>query len=137
MFLKQAVCITALLTSALAQFVYPYHDTLPENGVLGRGYGLSSPSGAVTFGVTETGDLVLAALGTTIWSYTGIDASFVKLETDGNFIAYNAQLVPVWFTNTAGNLPPYIVSCQNDGNLVVYNGDSIPVWDTNTSGQVP
>ncbi|KIK53156.1 hypothetical protein GYMLUDRAFT_942266 [Collybiopsis luxurians FD-317 M1] len=138
MFLKQLLCVTALLASALSQsFVYPYGDELPENGALERGYGLISPSGAVTFGLTESGDLLLSALGKTLWSVTGTDASFVIMQPDGNLVAYTAQFVPVWFTNTVGNDHPYNLLCQDDGNLVLYEGGNIPVWYTNTAGQVP
>ncbi|KIK53198.1 hypothetical protein GYMLUDRAFT_943117 [Collybiopsis luxurians FD-317 M1] len=117
-------------------YVHPYGSTLPEDGVIGRGYGLISDSKRVTFVVTTSGDLQLIGDGRILWSVNGKNASFVKMQTDGNCCGYTPDGVAMWATQTNGNNHPYNLVCQNDGNLVVYEKGGVPVWASQTGGEI-
>ncbi|KAL0069449.1 hypothetical protein AAF712_003475 [Marasmius tenuissimus] len=118
-------------------YVYTaYFDTLPENGVIGRGYGLQSKSKRVVFNVTNEGNLELIGDGKKLWSFDGKKISFVKMQTDGNCCGYTAEGTPVWATQTNGNNHPYALVCQDDGNLCVYSKGGNPVWASQTGGQI-
>ncbi|KIK53178.1 hypothetical protein GYMLUDRAFT_250600 [Collybiopsis luxurians FD-317 M1] len=117
-------------------YVYPYGSTLPENGVIGRGYGLISDSKRVTFVVTTSGNLQLIGDGRTLWSVDGKNGSFVKMQTDGNCCGYTPDGVAMWATQTNGDNHPYALVCQDDGNLVVYSKGGNPVWASQTGGTI-
>ncbi|KAF5370405.1 hypothetical protein D9757_013131 [Collybiopsis confluens] len=116
-------------------FVHPYGDTLPEGAAVGRGYGLISNNGNVSFNVTQDGNLqLIGSSGQTLWSFDDQDVSFVKMQGDGNCVGYTADGTPVWATESNGTDNPYALVCQNDGNLVVYANGGVPVWATDTGG---
>ncbi|KAL0567850.1 hypothetical protein V5O48_014145 [Marasmius crinis-equi] len=118
-------------------YVYTaYFDTLPENGVIGRGYGLQSKSKRVVFNVTNEGNLELIGDGKKLWSVDGKNASFVKMQTDGNCVGYTADGTAIWHSATNGNKHPYNLVCQDDGNLVVYATGGDPVWASQTGGLI-
>ncbi|KAJ8085139.1 hypothetical protein AAF712_003455 [Marasmius tenuissimus] len=118
-------------------FVYAaYRDKLPENGVIGRGYGLQSPNKRVQLNLTFEGNLELIGDGSKLWSVDGKDISFVKMQGDGNCVGYKIDSTPVWATVTNGPKHPYNLICQDDGNLVLYAKDNNPVWATNTNGKI-
>ena len=52
------------------------------------------------------------------------------LQTDGNFVVYDASGVGRWSSGTAGNPNAYL-AMQDDGNLVIYRSDGQPVWTRN------
>jgi hypothetical protein len=54
------------------------------------------------------------------------------MQSDGNFVVYDASNNPKWASGTWGQ-PGDTLAVQNDGNLVVYQG-STPRWSSNTSG---
>ncbi|KAF9260774.1 mannose recognizing lectin [Marasmius fiardii PR-910] len=115
-------------------YVHPYGSTLPEQGVIGRGYGLISDTGRVEFRVTQSGNLELYLDGSRkLWSFDNKNASFVKMQTDGNCVAYQGDGTAVWHTATNGSDHPYALVCQNDGNLVLYAKGGRAVWHTNTA----
>ncbi|KAK1221444.1 hypothetical protein PQX77_015751 [Marasmius sp. AFHP31] len=121
----------------MTKFVYAaYHDDLPENGVIGRGYGLQSKNQRVQLNLTFEGNLELIGDGRKLWSVDGKDISFVKMQGDGNCVGYKDDATPVWHTATNGSKHPYNLVCQDDGNLVIYEKGGIPVWATNTGGLI-
>jgi len=54
------------------------------------------------------------------------------MQTDGNFVLYDAQNRPLWASGTNGQAGAYL-AIQDDGNLVVYKGTATP-WSSNTYG---
>jgi hypothetical protein len=58
------------------------------------------------------------------------------MQSDGNFVLYGANYVPVYFvTSTQGNPGAWMV-IQDDGNLVIYNQDgAVALWNTRTAGE--
>lgn len=55
------------------------------------------------------------------------------VQSDGNFVLYNAANAPLWHTATNGN-PGARLVMQSDGNLVIYTTVNKPLWSTGTSG---
>ncbi|KAG7100107.1 hypothetical protein E1B28_001887 [Marasmius oreades] len=121
----------------MSGYVAPYGNTLPEHGVIGRGYALISTSGRVEFRVTDEGNLQLIANGKILWCRDGKSASWVTMQSDGNCCGYRSDGTAMWATLTNGCNHPYNLVCQDDGNLVVYAKGNRPVWATDTCGLVP
>ena len=80
-------------------------------------------------------NLVLYENGTALWAtstnYTG--AVTAIMQTDGNFVEYDASNAPQWASNTAGNPGAYL-AVQTDGNVVIYSSSGAALWSTNTGG---
>lgn len=55
------------------------------------------------------------------------------MQSDGNFVEYDASGRALWATGTGGRAGAFI-AMQGDGNLVVYHGGRA-VWASNTAGQ--
>ena len=65
------------------------------------------------------------------------------MQTDGNFVLYDTNNSPYWFTNTyngpnsgQGN-KPYRLTLQDDRNLVIYNKSGIAIWNSGTNTTLP
>src|SRR6266699_2661094 len=54
------------------------------------------------------------------------------VQSDGNFVLYNAANRPLWASNTVGTGAHNWLAVQSDGNLVEYTRANHPVWATNT-----
>jgi hypothetical protein len=67
---------------------------------------------------------VLWASGT-----NGSGAVRATMQTDGNFVLYNAQGQAVWATRTNGNPGAYMIM-QGDGNLVIYAANGTWLWSS-------
>ncbi|MEU9480405.1 hypothetical protein [Streptomyces sp. NPDC048191] len=87
------------------------------------------------------GNLVMYRLrdGAAIWSThtQGHPGATAVMQTDGNFVVYDAAHVALWSTHTQGNSGAYAVM-QNDGNLVGYTSTGGPgkggaLWATGTN----
>lgn len=65
--------------------------------------------------------------------YSGDNAYYVIMQTDGNLVIYRAGGGSTWASNTSGSGATRAVM-QTDGNLVLYNTRNQPVWSSNTSG---
>jgi hypothetical protein len=50
------------------------------------------------------------------------------MQTDGNFVVYDAAGNPLWTTETSGTPDAHLV-LQDDGNVVVYRADGQESWD--------
>lgn len=55
------------------------------------------------------------------------------MQTDGNFVVYDAGQGALWASGTADSGGTRLVM-QDDGNLVVYTAEGRAVWDTGTGG---
>ncbi len=55
------------------------------------------------------------------------------MQSDGNFVVYDALNKPLWSTMTAGNLGAKAVM-QTDGNFVIYNSSNKSLWSSTTNG---
>ena len=64
----------------------------------------------------------------------GIAPQQALMQTDGNFVIYDAAGGADFMTNTGGNAGARLV-LQNDGNLVIFGGDGTPLWDRISSGR--
>lgn len=107
------------------------NDTLQSGGSLLAGRSLTSSNGRYRLTYQTDGNLVLyddvdrVALW---WTGTGGgSARHALLQSDGNFVVYDAQGTGVWSTGTAGN-PNARLAVQNDGNLVLSRADGQPIW---------
>ena len=58
----------------------------------------------------------------------GTRAGQAVMQTDGNFVVYDASGAAQFNTGTAGN-PSARLVVQADGNVVIYRTDGRPVWD--------
>ncbi|KAK1230609.1 hypothetical protein PQX77_006304 [Marasmius sp. AFHP31] len=124
------------ITLRATDITYPFGDSLPENGILGRGCGLKSQDNLVSFSLTWMGNLVLIneVNGELLWSIRNKGIAYVIMQTDGNCIAYTSDRKPVWATASNGGAHPYQLVCQNDGNLIVYG--SQPYWASQTADKL-
>lgn len=69
--------------------------------------------------------------GASEWS---CDGRFeLVMQTDGNFVVYDAWGSPLWNSETAGHDGAWL-AVQDDGNVVVYDAWGAPLWDTGTWG---
>ncbi|MEV7739444.1 hypothetical protein AB0O75_46725 [Streptomyces sp. NPDC088921] len=60
------------------------------------------------------------------------DRITVTMQTDGNFVVYNAAHKGLWSTRTNGY--GYRAKMNSDGNFVIYDTAGDDIWDTGTSG---
>ncbi|KAJ8085117.1 hypothetical protein AAF712_003437 [Marasmius tenuissimus] len=124
------------ITLRATDITYPFGDSLPENGILGRGCGLKSQDNLVSFSLTWMGNLVLIneVNGELLWSLRNKGIAYVIMQTDGDCVAYTSDRKAVWATASNGGAHPYRLVCQNDGNLVVYG--SQPYWASQTADKL-
>ena len=104
---------------------------VPANSGLSRGQGWSSPDGSTALYQQNDGHVVLYHNGVAIWTAVGtygIGTTFV-MQGDGNLVAYDAAVRPLWNSKTNGHPGAYL-AIQNSGNIVVYYGDT-PLWWSN------
>lgn len=100
---------------------------------------LYSPSGEYRFAFQGSdGNAVLYNRAmSAIWqpspSLQGRGAIRIVMQTDGNLVAYDAQMRPVWYTATDGH-PQAFVQMQDDGNLVLYSEGKDALWWSDTMG---
>lgn len=86
----------------------------------------------------QIGDDIVEA----VWSTGthGRSAGAAVMQTDGNFVVYDAGDQPVWASGTQGAADYVWVRVQRDGNLVLYKGHApgedadqwVSVWATGT-----
>jgi hypothetical protein len=57
------------------------------------------------------------------------------MQSDGNFVVYNADGSPAWATGSNNPDPKTRIVMQNDGNLVVYNTTGAALWSSGTAGR--
>jgi hypothetical protein len=120
--------------SAAATYVYGGQSLNPEGSV-------SSPNGRFVLKYQNDGNLVLYDNGGAAWAIncwpecngTGFGgnpfqpAGYATMQSDGNFVVYNAYGNPVWHTWTYGNPGAYL-AIKDDGGLVVYSSGGTQLW---------
>ena len=69
---------------------------------------------------------------TRVWAANTADTTpgQALLQTDGDFVVYDAAGAKRWSSGTLGNPNAYL-AVQDDGNLVIYRSDGQPVWNRN------
>lgn len=109
-----------------------FRDRLRPGARLLPGLSLTSKGGQFRLAYQSDGNVVLYnnVTGTTQWNSgtAGTGAGSAIMQSDGNFVVYDAQGVAKWFTKTGGNTNAFLV-LQTDGNLVVYSSGGQAVWD--------
>ena len=107
-------------------------DTLLPAARLLPGQTLTSASRQFRLVYQADGNLMLIDDGAhaVIWTSGtgGIAPQQALMQTDGNFVIYDAAGGADFMTNTGGNGGARLV-LQNDGNLVIFGGDGTPLWD--------
>jgi hypothetical protein len=117
----------------LYQAMPAFADRIAMNTSLYPGSVVRSDSGAYALVLQNDGNLVMyrVADGKALWSTgtTGRGTVRADLQTDGNFVLYNANNTPLWATDNHPALPFAIV--QDDGNFAIYGRRT--AWNTNTA----
>ncbi|MFB9366486.1 RHS repeat-associated core domain-containing protein [Kitasatospora albolonga] len=101
--------------------------------------GQSITSNTTRLSMQADGNLVLTSLRTGAvtwssgtWNHPGSSAT---MQTDGNFVIYDANRNPLWSTSTWNNNGAYL-ALQDDANLVIYKNVSAPnqnpIWASST-----
>jgi hypothetical protein len=111
-------------------------DRLQPNQQLNVGDRLVSSNGRVVLLMQGDGNLVLYRTDDdrALWASNtdGRPVTHAVMQSeDGNFVAYDANGIPYWASNTAGHPGAWVV-LQDDGNLVVYDVGGMPLWASNT-----
>jgi hypothetical protein len=77
------------------------------------------------------GDLTISQAGTAIWSAgTGGSASAeLRMQENGNLVAFDSNGVPVWESGTSGH-PGAYAYMQDDGSLAIYASNGV-IWASN------
>src|SRR5260370_11681019 len=128
--------------TAIGGGVNPMSDRLLTSQQLNVNDRLVSPNGKVTLVMQGDGNLVLyiVDIGFALWSTnaSGTPVTHAILQTDGNFVCYDAAGKAYWASNTAiGSLLsgffPHSVVLQDDGNLIIYDTTTgAALWTSNT-----
>jgi hypothetical protein len=110
-------------------------DRLQPNQQLNVGQQLVSNNGLLNLIMQGDGNLVLyrTQFGQALWASNtwGKPVNRAVMQTDGNFVAYEAGGTPRWSSGTWGHAGAWVI-LQDDGNLVVYDSANKPLWASNT-----
>ena len=76
--------------------------------------------------------------GTALWSTDtgGTAPGQAIVQSDGNFVIYDAAGSALWTAGTAGNPGAYL-RIQDDGNVVIYDATAQPIWSHLTGSLLP
>lgn len=97
-----------------------------------RGQSLYSPNGAVRLTLQHDGNLVLHDISfpthRLLWNLgtTGRDVHRATMQSDGNFVFYNAVGQAVWDAGTTGS-GAVRITLQDDGAFVLRHGNNTPL----------
>src|SRR5262245_33419794 len=103
---------------------------LHANAVIHPDSAVSSPSGHVVFSNRGGGALSLFVNGEPVWTTQGApgaDRGIAIMQGDGDFVAYDGNMVPCWHTGTQEHDGAYL-AVQDDGQIVVYSREGSPLW---------
>lgn len=96
----------------------------------------NSPNRIYKLLLSQEGNLVLTKKGVKIWETNtgGKGVEVLKVEKDGNLVAYDSKGAKVWTSGTAqrGDRTT-ILALQDDGNLVLYKNGKEPIWSSGTN----
>lgn len=110
---------------------------LPPGKSLTSGQFLMSPNRRAQLIMQTDGNLVLYDLASghaALWGSmtNGKGGVRADMQSDGNFVVYNANHNPLWASGTDKH-PGAFLAVQDDGNVVVYAGTQ-PLWSSKTDG---
>ena len=86
--------------------------------------------------IEDNGNMVLYNGANLVWLVEGQGIVRLKMQTDGNLVAYDANMDAKWASSWGSNgahrkcchgLGVRVV-LQSDGNLVLYTWDDFPAW---------
>lgn len=102
----------------------------PGQGIA-RGQRLTSCDSRTSLNMQADGDLTISQAGTAIWSAgTGGSASAeLRMQENGNLVAFDSNGVPVWESGTSGH-PGAYAYMQDDGSLAIYASNGV-IWASN------
>jgi hypothetical protein len=113
------------------------NDTLDQGNSLTAGKTLVSENGKYIMIYQTDGNLCLYSTsgGSSIWcSKATHTPGKLKLQSDGNLVAYDSGNIPKWSTKTANKgSGPFKLTIQNDRNIVLSDADDKILWKTNTT----
>ncbi|WP_448612970.1 hypothetical protein [Modestobacter sp. URMC 112] len=94
-----------------------------------RGQQVTSPNGRYHVVLQHDGNVVVyhSATGRPLYSAGSYGGWLLRMQADGNLVAYRGDGIPLWATGTWREGPSW-VAMQDDGNLVVYRADGTPSW---------
>jgi len=110
--------------------------TLKGNGVLGPQASIHSTNGAFLLQYRSDGNLVEyyydGSTYTAVWSSntSGTSPGQAVMQTDGNFVVYDASSVQRWNSGTSGHPNAYLV-LEDDGAIFIYSETGAPLWAVN------
>ncbi len=106
-------------------------DRLAAGGVLLPGESITTTDGRYRLTYQADGTLVMVDNSTAAVKWSSGTATPIPgqavLQTDGNFVIYNARNEAMWASGTSGNAGASVV-VQIDGNLVLYSSTGTAVW---------
>lgn len=94
-----------------------------------HGQQVTSPNGRYHVVLQHDGNVVVyhSATGRPLYSAGSYGGWLLRMQPDGNLVAYRGDGIPLWDTRTWRDGPTW-VAMQDDGNLVVYRADGTPAW---------
>jgi len=120
----------------LMAMISTVNDTLDQGSSLTAGKTLVSQNGKYIMIYQTDGNLCLYSTsgGSSVWcSKATHSPGKLKLQSDGNLVAYDSGNIPKWSTNTSNKgSGPFRLTLQNDRNIYLVGGDTI-LWKTNTT----
>jgi alpha-tubulin suppressor-like RCC1 family protein len=111
---------------------------LGPNQSLAPGVPLYSASGNYMLQYQSDGNLVEYVNNSGIWESVwssdtaGSTVGEAVMQSDGNFVVYNADWARQWDSVTYGHPNGYLVM-QDDGAIYIYSDDGVPLWAINDS----
>ncbi|MFI7133668.1 hypothetical protein ACIBQ1_48885 [Nonomuraea sp. NPDC050153] len=109
-----------------------YIGKLPSGHSLRAGQSVRSQNGRFKLVQQKEGNVVLydmqgdqRALWTT--PTAGKPGARSIMQSEGNFVVYDANLKPLWTTPTAGHAGAWL-AVGNDGQVIIYSRDNQPLW---------
>jgi GH25 family lysozyme M1 (1,4-beta-N-acetylmuramidase) len=108
--------------------------SLNAYGIFYGGQQLASENKQYTMNMQVDGNLVVYGNGRALWSTatSGHPGATVVMQTDGNFVLYDANQRALWSTGTSGSGATKI-TMQSDGDLAVLQGTTVK-WHNGAPG---
>jgi len=120
----------------------PGHATgcgvIHEGDGLVAGESLLSCDGRFELAMQDDGNLVWYGPHGALWATgtNGKGGHVAVVQSDGNFVEYNADSGALWASNTDGHGGDHL-ALQDDGNLVVYTSSGVAIWASHTEQAPP
>lgn len=122
-----STCTTSVVVAA--------NDRLTSPNALTAGQSITSPNGQYHATYQSDGHFVVTSGTTPVW-YTGafgVSPGQAVMQSDGNFVNYNAAGAAYWNSQTNGRgTAPYSLIVQDNGTLVIKDSTGASIWATGT-----